>query len=570
MDAETQARVEAYEAELAQDLLRATQISMWEMLRRSAVKYPDLPAIRTADASMSYRGLVERSLRCAAKLEASGVTRGSRVSLMFHNCVEWPIVHYALLRLGAVVVPINLAYESAEIRWVLERAETEWVIAPTGAIGLDFAGKLEKVDPRLVHGAVDIPELAALRRIHLLPAENDELDPLSEAYRELFGDIGEPTLAERGPTTGHDPAYVLFTSGSTAHPKPALCRGGAYVANGVALARSLGFEAGDSYPGYNPTFHSSGVIWTLTLTHAVGGSAYLIPKFDGATVLDAIANGDVTHAGAFDTMFTMMLAAEGGKDADVSGIKGWSVGCTPSFLRRVLEVWDLRCPGSIYGSTESTGICSIVPYIIDDKEVRIAGNGRPLPGVDVRIIDPETGAEVPIGEPGEICFRGWCLFIEYLGMPEEMEAAFDADGFFHSGDYGWIDEDGTLYFRGRYKMMIKTGGENVAQREVEIFLEDTLPFLTHAEVVGVPDDTWGEAVCAFVEYADGIERPRVELRALCKGKIANFKIPQYFVTVPPGEWPVLGSGRVDKPALQERALRLLGGRDSDHTSGAGA
>ena len=119
-------------------------------------------------------------------------------------------------------------------------------------------------------------------------------------------------------------------------------------------------------------------------------------------------------------------------------------------------------------------------------------------------------------------------------------------------------------------MMIKTGGENVAQREVEIFLEDTLPFLTHAEVVGVPDDTWGEAVCAFVEYADGIERPRVELRALCKGKIANFKIPQYFVTVPPGEWPVLGSGRVDKPALQERALRLLGGRDSDHTSGAGA
>jgi len=483
---------------------------------------------------------------------------------MFHNCMEWPVVHYALLRLGAVVVPINLAYEAEEIRWVLERGDTEWIIGPTAALGLDFAEKLTKVDARMRPGVVAIETLPSLRRIHLLPDRDGEIDAASEEYAFLFGRDGDPGLADRGPTTGHDPAYVLFTSGSTARPKPALCRGGAYVANGVALARSLGFEAGDSYPGYNPTFHSSGVIWTLTLTHAVGGSAYLIPKFDGQQVLDAIVNGEVSHAGAFDTMFTKMMATEGGKDADVSGIKGWSVGCTPSFLRRVLEVWDLRNPGSIYGSTESTGIASLTPFVVDDPELRISGNGRPLPGVDIRILDPETGRECAPGEPGEICFRGWCLFIEYLDMPEEMEAAFDDEGFFHSGDYGWLDEDGIVYFRGRYKMMIKTGGENVAQREVEIFLEDTLPFLTHAEVVGVPDETWGEAVCAFVEYADGVERTREELRELCKGEIANFKIPQHWITVPPGGWPVLGSGRVDKPALQERALREL-----DGTSGAG-
>ena len=558
MDADTREQIERYEAELAEDLLRATQISMWEMLRRTAAAHPDRPAIRTADSSMSYRTLVARSLRCAARLEAEGLRRGSRVSLLFHNCVEWPIVHYALLRLGAVIVPINLAYEADEVRWVLERGESEWIIGPTAALGLDFAEKLTKVDGGMRSGTVEIDGLPALRRIHLLPTTNDEVDPATEAYTFLFGRDGDPELGERGPTSGHDPAYVLFTSGSTAHPKPALCRGGAYVANGVALARSLGFEAGDSYPGYNPTFHSSGVIWTLTLTHAVGGSAYLIPKFDGQKVLDAIVNGDVTHAGAFDTMFTMMMATEGGKDADVSGIKGWSVGCTPSFLRRVLEVWDLRNAGSIYGSTESTGIASLTPFVVDDKEVRISGNGRPLPGIDIRIIDPETGRECATDEPGEICFRGWCLFIEYLGMPEEMEAAFDDEGFFHSGDYGWIDDDGIVYFRGRYKMMIKTGGENVAQREVEIFLEDTLPFLTHAEVVGVPDETWGEAVCAFVEYADGVPRTREELRESCRGKIANFKIPQHWITVPPGEWPVLGSGRVDKPALQERALREFG------------
>lgn len=558
MTPEQRERLQVYEDALAQDLLHATQISMWEMLRRSAAEFPDYPAIKTVDENLTYRELVERSLRCAARLEDMGIHRGSRVSLMFHNCIEWAIAHYATLRLGAVVVPVNLAYEADEMRWVFERGQTEIILAPTGALGLDFARKIAEVDPRLTHGEVSVPELPALRRVHLLPTEGEHVLPESDAYHELYGRDGDRLVMERGPTSGHDPAYVLFTSGSTAHPKPALCRGGAYVGAAIVLARALRFEAGDSYPGYNPTFHSSGVIWTLTLTHAVGGHPYLIPKFDGKQVLDVICDRKVSHAGAFDTMFTMMMAAEGGKEADVSHLKGWSVGCTPSFLRRVMETWTINNPVHIYGSTESTGLCTITPLACEDDEVRMMANGRPAPGIDVRIVDPDTGEESAPNTPGEICFRGWCLFIEYIDMPEEMEASFDQDGFFHSGDYGWVDEDGYLYFRGRYKMMVKTGGENVAQREVEIFLETTLPFLKHAEVVGVPDETWGEAVLAFVEYEDGVERSREELRELCKGKIANFKIPQYFVTIPPGEWPVLGSGRVDKPALQRRALELHG------------
>jgi fatty-acyl-CoA synthase len=554
MTPEQRKRLDDYENALAHDLLRATQISMWEMLRRTAADHPDATAIRTATEALTYRELVARSLRCAARLESMGIGRGSRVSLMFHNCIEWALAHYATLRLGAVVVPVNLAYEADEMRWVFEQGKTDLIIAPSGALGLDFAGKLAKVDSRIVHGVVSIPELPSLRRVLLLPTEQERVLPDTDAYAELFGREGDSLLEERGPTTGHDPAYVLFTSGSTAHPKPALCRGGAYVAAAIALARSLNFEAGDSYPGYNPTFHSSGVIWTLTLTHAVGGHPYLIPKFDGKQVLDAIQERKVTHAGAFDTMFTMMMAAEGGKDADMSHLKGWSVGCTPSFLRRVMETWQINNYVHIYGSTESTGLATVTPLACEDDEVRMMANGRPAPGIDVRIIDPETGEACAPNVPGEICFRGWCLFIEYIDMPEEMEKSFDPEGFFHSGDYGWLDEDGFLYFRGRYKMMVKTGGENVAQREVEIFLEDTLPFLKHAEVVGVPDETWGEAVLAFVEYADGVERSREELRALCKGKISNFKIPQYFVTIEPGQWPALGSGRIDKPSLQRRAL----------------
>jgi fatty-acyl-CoA synthase len=554
---EERADIEAYERDLAVELLDATQTSLWEMLRKSAQRFPEDDALRSASDSMTYRELVARSLRCAARIEGMGIRKGSRVSLMFHNCFEWVVVHYALMRLGAVVVPINLAYEADEIRWVLERGRAELVICPEGALGLDFAGKLAQADSRIAHGAVDIPELPNLRRVHALPTEDVRVVPESPQYLELFGRLGDPLLSPQGPARGPDPSYVLFTSGSTAHPKPALCRHGAYVGCAVALSHSLKFGHGDVYTGYNPTFHSSGLIWNITLPHAVGGAGYLMPKFDGKTVLAAITERKVTHAGAFDTMLTMMMAAQEGEPADVSHIKGWSIGCTPSFMRRVMQSWTLNNPSHIYGSTESSGIATLMPPVVTDEETRISTNGRPVPGVEVRIIDPESGEESPPGTPGEICFKGWSLFIEYLEMPEEMEKSFDDEGFFHSGDYGWQDEDGFVYFRGRYKMMIKTGGENVSQREVEIFLEDTLPFVKHAEVVGIPDDTWGEAVVAFVEYEDDVERPLEELRELCRGRIANFKIPKHFIPIEPGKWPVLGSGRVDKPGLQQRALDLL-------------
>ena len=241
--------------------------------------------------------------------------------------------------------------------------------------------------------AVDLPELPNLRRVHFLPTQDTRVLPDTEAYQALFGEPGDPNLGPQAPAP--DPSYVLFASGSTAHLKPALCRHGAYIGSAVALSPSLHFGHADIYTSYNPTFHSSGLIWNITLPHAVGRAGYLMPKFDASTVLAAITERKVTHADAFDTMLTMRMAAQAGGPANVSHIKGWS------------------------------------------------------------------------------------LFIEYLGMPEEREKSFDDDG---------------------------------------------------------------------------VERPLEELRGLCKGKVAKFKIPKPFVTIEPGQWPVLGSGRIDKPNLQQRAL----------------
>jgi acyl-CoA synthetase (AMP-forming)/AMP-acid ligase II len=332
--------------------------------------------------------------------------------------------------------------------------------------------------------AVDLPELPNLRRVHFLPTQDTRVLPDTEAYQALFGEPGDPNLGPQAPAP--DPSYVLFASGSTAHLKPALCPHGAYIGCAVALSPSLHFGHADLYTRYNPTFHSSGLIWNISLPHAVGGAGYLMPKFDASTVLAEITERKVTHADAFDTMLTMSMAAQAGGPANVSHIKGWSIRCTPSFMRRVMETWTLNNPSHIYGSTESSGIATLMPPDVVDEETRISTNGRPLPGIDVRIVDPDSGKEPPPGTPGEICFKGWSLFIEYLDMPEEREKSFDDDG---------------------------------------------------------------------------VERPLEELRGLCKGKVAKFKIPKHFVAIEPGQWPVLRSGRIDKPNLQQRALDRLTGRN---------
>jgi fatty-acyl-CoA synthase len=176
-----------------------------------------------------------------------------------------------------------------------------------------------------------------------------------------------------------------------------------------------------------------------------------------------------------------------------------------------------------------------------------------LPGVEFKIVDPESGRTLPAGELGEICFRGWCRVLEYVDLPEENAAAIDEDGFFHSGDYGMLDAEGYLHFRGRYKQMVKTGGENVSEREVEVFLEEHLEEVDFAQVVGVPDPVWGEAVVAFVTVADGADCDSDRLRRLCKGAIAGYKIPKRFIGMRAGDFPVLANGRPDKSALRRLA-----------------
>jgi fatty-acyl-CoA synthase len=318
----------------------------------------------------------------------------------------------------------------------------------------------------------------------------------------------------------------------------------------MGFVHALQLTEEDRHLGMLPAFHTAGVTGNLMAPHLTGGCADLMGGFSPSLALRTIETARSTMTIGFDTMWNKMMQAPEFATSDVSSMRKAVLPATPATIERLQEIWQFDLYASTYGSTESGTLASIVPSWVHDDRRRTT-NGMPLPGNDFIVLDPDTGQPCPPDTPGEICFRGWCRVLEYAGMPEATEEAIDDNGYFHSGDYGYLDKDGFLYYRGRYKMMIKTGGENVAEREVEIFLERELAPVCFAQVVGVPDPVWGEAVVAFVELSEDISSE--QLRAMAVGKIAKFKIPKRFIRLSADDFPVLANGRPDKTALRRLA-----------------
>jgi fatty-acyl-CoA synthase len=213
--------------------------------------------------------------------------------------------------------------------------------------------------------------------------------------------------------------------------------------------------------------------------------------------------------------------------------------------------------GSLYATSETAGCTAFFPYRDRfDVERMKQSNGRVTSG-EIRIVSQETGEPVPTGEPGEICMKGPSVFQGYYNMPEETARCFDADGFFHSGDLGWFDADGYLYFRGRYKEIIKTGGENVSMSEVEMWLTSEIPGVIRAVICGTPDEKWGESITALIEADPAFDLTEQKVRDACRGRIAGYKIPKRVYFVGHETWKITPTGKLDRRTAQETALALI-------------
>jgi len=451
---------------------------------------------------------------------------------------------------GGVVVPLNTLYRPRELEHALRSGAVALLIAVRGFLRHDYAGALEEIAPGLAAGAAPLfhAALPALREVVWLDAPaagaSPDLAPLLGPGTALGG--AWPAALAAGVAPG-DPATIVFTSGSTAAPKGVVHVHRALVACARDVGAVLGIAPEDRTWGYLPFFFTGGLVAVALATLARGAAVVLQERFEPGETLGLLEAERVTVFFAWPHQAEALIAHPAFRDTRLHLRKG--VGANARWAAALYPA-DHHAVGT-FGMTETGPLCTAWPWDAP-LALRAGSHGPPTGGKELRICDPQTGAPLPGGCEGEICVRGPSLLSHYDG--QEPADCRDAEGFFHTGDLGWVDSQGALHFLGRLRDVIKTAGVNVAAAEVEAVLA-AHPAVGAAHVVGVPEPARGENVAAFVVLAAPVARE--ELLAHCRQRLASYKVPRHLWVRREEDLPQKGSGKVDKARLRAEAARLL-------------
>ncbi|MFJ3876300.1 AMP-binding protein [Streptomyces sp. NPDC090077] len=472
-----------------------------------------------------------------------GITAGDRVGIWAPNRAEWTLVQYATAKIGAVLVTVNPAYRSHELEYVLNQSGIRLLVAADGFKGSDYAGMIEEVRPRC----------ADLEFTVLLDG------PLWHALLES-GAQGDPADLARAAAAldPDDPVNIQYTSGTTGFPKGATLSHRNILNNGFFVGELCGYSERDRVCVPVPFYHCFGMVMGA-LACTSHGAAMVIPApaFDPAATLAAVEAEACTSLYGVPTMFIAELAAPGFDGYDLSSLRtGIMAGspCPVEVMNEVIERMGMAEVSICYGMTETSPV-STQTRVDDSVERRVSTVGRVGPHLEVKVVDPESGATVPRGTPGELCTRGYSVMIGYWGEPAKTAEAVDGEGWMHTGDLAVMDEDGYLSITGRLKDMVIRGGENLYPREIEEFLHGH-PDVLDVQVIGVPDAKYGEELMAWVRMRAGAEPLTADaVRAYCSGRLAHFKIPRYVHVVE--EFPMTVTGKIRKVEMREIAARLL-------------
>lgn len=509
-----------------------------------AVAYAPRQAVT---ARLTWQALRDDSRTAARKLLALGVTKGSRVGFLCSNRLEWLPIAFGALRLGAILVPFSTLWKRDEIAYGLTHGDVEILLTLPGFLKHDYLERLHDIVPELrasVPGRLYSPHAPALRRVVLLEGAGpgcERWDDVPVAADDAFLDALEQTVS---PT---DWATIFFTSGTTAQAKAVLHCHGALTTSGRRVGECIGITPADAWWGHMPLFWSGGFIMGALATMAGGGRVVLHENVDAGGAL-------------------VLLEAE-----RCTVMAGWHQAGPllehPDFARHTLylkkgtyHALATRLMGpdhqaiGVYGMSE-TATCVTAARSTDPEEIRTGTFGRPLPGMEIKIADPETRQPVAPGETGEIFVKGPTLMEGYYKVPRSMP--LDPEGFFRTGDRGCFDAQGNLHFAGRLKDVIKTAGVNVAAAEVEEALARH-PAVGSAHVVGLPDPVRGENIAAFVVLRAGQAADPEALRTFCRDSLASYKVPRHVFVVAENDVPRTGTGKVEKAALRRAATERLG------------
>ena len=513
-------------------------------LRRVAARLGDRDAVVSVhqDQRLSYAELDALVDRVGTALMGAGIERGDRVGIWAPNSLEWLVVQYATARIGAILVNLNPAYRTHEIEYALRQSETKLLCSATRHKTSDYAAMIDEV-----RGGLE-----ALERVVFID-DADDWAPMAGVQADA------DALAERDAALSFDdPINIQYTSGTTGAPKGATLTHHNLLNNGFMVGELLDYTEADRVCLPVPFYHCFGMVMGNIGTLSHGGCVVIpAPSFEPAATLRAVAQERVTSLYGVPTMFIAMLAEPSFADTELGSLRtGIMAGspCPVEVMKRVVRDMNMEQVSICYGMTETSPV-STQTRMDDPLERRVGTVGRVHPHVEVQVVDPESGLVVERGATGELCTRAYSVMLGYWNEPERTAEAVDRAGWMHTGDLATMDDDGYLNIVGRIKDMVIRGGENVYPREIEEFLyahED----IADVQVVGVPDERYGEELCAWVVARDGAALDDEAVREFCRGRLAHYKVPRYVVLT--DAFPMTVTGKVQKYVLREQAVERLG------------
>jgi fatty-acyl-CoA synthase len=521
-------------------------------LRRAVAAFGDREALVDVAGGrrLTYAELDAAVEELARALLARGVAKGERVGIWAPNCAEWFLTQYATARIGAILVNINPSYRTHELEYVLRQASIGTLISAVSFRTSDYRAMVEEVRPAL----------AELRDVVYLG------DPTWAALLAAAAKASPDDLAQRSAQLSFDdPINIQYTSGTTGFPKGATLSHHNILNNGYFVGEGMSYTEQDRICVPVPFYHCFGMVMG-NLASTSHGACVVIPApgFDPAATLQAVQDEQCTSLYGVPTMFIAELGLPEFASYDLSSLRtGCMAGspCPVEVMKRVITEMNMEEVTIAYGMTETSPV-STQTRKDDSLERRTSTVGRVHPHVEVMVVDPETGLIAPRGEPGELCTRAYSVMIGYWAEAEKTAEVL-RNGWMHTGDLAVMDSEGYLNIVGRIKDMVIRGGENVYPREIEEFLY-THPAIVDAQVIGVPDEKYGEELMAWVRLREGAEELTAEsLRGFCAGKLAHYKIPRYVHVV--DEFPMTITGKVRKVEMRERAVELLGLADAAAT-----
>jgi fatty-acyl-CoA synthase len=530
---------------------RIEAMPLGDLLLRAADKWPDNDAVTFPERRATYDELADNAWSRARSLYTLGIRRGDHVGILMPNCMEYVELIYGIALLGAIAVPINARFKPKELAYVIENADIK-VLATSDLISeyADFADLLVQAFPDIARA--DDPRNLSLRNAPLLETlvMMGPSEPTGFMARAKFEALAEQASVEevdqeRVCVRLRDPCIMMYTSGTTANPKGCPLSNEAMVRTGINMTRERFFlTSTDRFWAPLPMFHMAAIL--PMMASAFEGAAFLsMTHFDAGVALKMMEEEQATVAfPSFPTITNELITHPDFEKTDLSKLRRINNVAPVEVLRKFQDAFPQAVQTGAFGLTEVGGV---VAYNHPDEslETRLHTCGKPFPGIEIRIVDPDTFEDLPALGRGEIIVRGYSLFEGYYKSPEKNAQAFK-DGWFRTGDLGCLDDDGYIQFHGRIKDMLKVGGENVAAVEIESLLANH-PSVKLAQVIGVPDDRLLEVAAAFIELNPGTTATEQDIIDFCKGEIAGFKVPRHvrFVT----DWP-MSSTKIQKFKLR--------------------